>query len=36
MCIKADRRPADLDVAALQQQLERDGALTRIPPTERS
>ena len=35
MCVAADCRPADLDVSALQQQLEQDGAVIRIPPEER-
>ena len=35
MCVSADCRPADLDSAALQKQLEDDGALVRIPPEER-
>ena len=36
MCVKANCRPADLDVAALQRQLENDGAVVRIPPEERA
>ncbi len=36
MCVAAGCRPADLDVAALQQQLEKDGAVVRIPPEERA
>jgi hypothetical protein len=36
MCVDAGCRPADLDVAALQQRLENDGAVARIPPEERS
>ena len=35
MSVRAGRCPADLDVAALQQQLERDGAVVRISPVER-
>ena len=35
MCVKTNCRPADLDVRALQQQLEADGAGTRIPPEDR-
>ena len=35
MCAAAPCRPADLDAAVLQQKLERDGAVTRIPPEER-
>ncbi len=35
MCVAADCQPADLDVAALQERLEKDGALVRIPPEER-
>ena len=35
MCVKADCQPADLDVIALQRQLESDGAVVRIPPEER-
>jgi len=36
MCVAARCRPADLDVAALQQQLDRDGAVVRVPPEERT
>ncbi len=35
MSVSTDCRPADLDVAALQEQLESDGAVVRIPPEER-
>ncbi len=35
MCAAANCRPADLDVTALQHQLEADGAVVRIPPEER-
>jgi len=35
MCVAAGCRPAELGVAALQQQLQDGGALTRIPPEER-
>lgn len=35
MCVAAGCRPADLDVAALQQKLEADGAVVRVPPEER-
>lgn len=35
MCVTSGCRPADLDVAALQERLEKDGALVRIPPEER-
>jgi hypothetical protein len=35
MCVAAGSRPADLDVTALQQRLENDGAVVRIPPEER-
>ena len=31
VCAAAHRRPADLDVAALQQRLENDGAVVRVP-----
>ena len=36
MSVAAGCKPADLDVAALQQKLEDDGAVIRIPPDERS
>ena len=36
MCVSVGCRPADLDVTALQQRLEKDGAVVRIPPQERS
>ena len=36
MCVAAGRRPADLDVAALQARLEADGAVVRVPPDERA
>jgi hypothetical protein len=35
MCVAKGRQPTDLDVAALQKQLEKDGAVVRIPPEER-
>lgn len=35
MCADAGYRPADLDVAALQRQLENGNAVVRIPPEER-
>ena len=35
MCVSTGCRPADLDVIALQRRLEGDGALVRIPPSER-
>ncbi|UCH33235.1 MAG: FAD-dependent oxidoreductase, partial [Armatimonadota bacterium] len=35
MSVAASCRPADLDVSALQQRLERDGAVVRVPPEER-
>jgi hypothetical protein len=35
MCVSAGCRPADLDVAALQKQLEQDGAVVCVPPEER-
>jgi len=35
MCVAAGCWPADLDVAALQRQLEKDGAVVHIPPEER-
>ena len=35
MCAKANCRPADLGITALQRQLERDGAVIRIPLEER-
>ena len=35
MCVNAGCRPADLDVTSLQDKLEGDGALVRIPPGER-
>ena len=36
MSVNANCRPADLDVAALQKQLESDDAVVRIPPDERA
>ncbi|NQT18378.1 MAG: FAD-dependent oxidoreductase [Planctomycetes bacterium] len=36
MCIADGCRPADLDVASLQKKLQDDGAVTCIPPEERS
>jgi hypothetical protein len=36
MCASAGCRPADLDVAALQERLARDGAVVRISPEGRS
>jgi len=36
MCVAASCRPVDLDVSALQQRLENDGAVVRIPSEERS
>ncbi len=36
LCVAAPCRPADLDVVTLQARLERDGAVVRIPPEERS
>jgi hypothetical protein len=36
MCIAARCCPADLDAAALQRQLERNGAVVRVPPDERT
>jgi len=36
MCVVDGCRPADLDVTALQQRLESNGAVVRIPPEERS
>jgi len=36
MCAAAGCRPADLDVNALQRELEEDGALVRIPSEERN
>jgi hypothetical protein len=36
MCASGGVRPAELDITALQARLERDGALTRIPPAERA
>jgi hypothetical protein len=35
MCISRNCRPADLDIAALQQKLEQDAAVIRIQPSER-
>lgn len=35
MCVRAGCRPADLDVGALQERLEADGCVVRIPPQER-
>jgi hypothetical protein len=35
MCVADGCRPADLDVTTLQQRLENDGAIVRIPPEER-
>jgi len=36
MCVSTGCRPADLDVAALQERLTEDGAVVRIRPEERS
>jgi len=36
MCISAHCRPADLEAAALQRQLEQDGAVVRVPLEERA
>ena len=36
MCAAASCKPADLDISALQSQLENDGAVVRVPPEERS
>jgi hypothetical protein len=36
MCVAAGCRPADPDVTGLQQKLEADGAVVRIPPEERN
>jgi len=36
LCVVSGCRPAALDVAALQARLERDGAVVRVPPKERS
>jgi len=35
MCVSVECLPADLDMAALQKQLESDDAVVRIPPEER-
>jgi hypothetical protein len=35
MCVPGGHRPAELDVTALQQRLEQDGAVVRVPPEER-
>ncbi len=35
MCVSVECLPADLDIAALQKQLESDDAVVRIPPEER-
>jgi ribulose 1,5-bisphosphate synthetase/thiazole synthase len=34
ICVAGDCHPADLDVKALQQRLESDGAVIRIPPSD--
>ena len=36
LCVQSGRLPADLDVPALQRQLEAAGAVVRVPPEERA